>query len=108
MLFVCKGGIFILRFPRWLSGKETACHAGDTVGGLVSIPGGEDPLEEEMAPTPVFLPGKPHGQRSLVGHSPRGHKESATERHLTAICFLYYTALHEGHFHENLLRYIFA
>ena len=32
--------------------------------------GGEDPLEEEMATTPVFLPGKPHGQRSLVGYSP--------------------------------------
>ena len=29
-------------------------------------------------PTPVFLPGKPHGQRSLVGHSPRGCKESDT------------------------------
>ena len=27
-------------------------------------------------PTPVFLPGEPHGQRSLVGYSPWGHKES--------------------------------
>ena len=26
-------------------------------------------------PTPVFLPGKSHGQRSLEGHSPLGHKE---------------------------------
>ena len=25
-------------------------------------------------PIPVFLPGKPHGQRSLVGYSPLGHK----------------------------------
>ena len=25
-------------------------------------------------PTPVFLPGKSHGQRSLVGYSPWGHK----------------------------------
>ena len=32
--------------------------------------GWEDPLEEEMAPTPVFLPEKSHGQRSLVGFSP--------------------------------------
>ena len=32
--------------------------------------GWEDPLEKEMAiPTPVFLPGKSHGQRSLVGYS---------------------------------------
>ena len=26
-------------------------------------------------PTPVFLPGKSHGQRSLPGYSPWGHKE---------------------------------
>ena len=29
--------------------------------------GREYPLEEEIAPTSVFLPGKSHGQRSLVG-----------------------------------------
>jgi len=32
--------------------------------------GQEDPLEEEMATTPIFLPGNSHGQRSLVGYSP--------------------------------------
>ena len=32
-------------------------------------------------PTPVLLPGKSHGRRSLVGYSPRGHKElDTTER----------------------------
>ena len=40
--------------------------------------GQEDPLEKGMAPTPVFLPGEFHGQRSLVCYSPRGHKESDT------------------------------
>ena len=29
-------------------------------------------------PTPVFLPGKFHGERSLVGYSPRSHKELDT------------------------------
>ena len=29
----------------------------------------EDPLEKEWQPTPVFLPGVFHGQRSMVGHS---------------------------------------
>ena len=29
----------------------------------------------EWQPTPVFLPGKPHGKRSLVGYSTWGHKE---------------------------------
>ena len=32
--------------------------------------GWDDPLEEEMAATPVFLPGESRGQRSLVGYSP--------------------------------------
>ena len=30
----------------------------------------EEPLEEGMAPTPVFLPGGSQGQRSLAGYSP--------------------------------------
>ena len=38
--------------------------------------GREDPLEKEMATTLVFLPGESHGQRSLAGYSPEGHKES--------------------------------
>ena len=33
-------------------------------------------------PTPVFLPGEPHGRRSLVGYSPQGHKESDTTERL--------------------------
>ena len=33
-------------------------------------------------PTPVFLPGKPHGRRSLVGCSPWGRKESDTTERL--------------------------
>ena len=35
----------------------------------------EDPLEEGMKPTPIFLPGESHGQKTLVGSSPRDHKE---------------------------------
>ena len=38
----------------------------------------EDPLEREWLPTPVFLPGESHGQRSLVGYGPWGHKEADT------------------------------
>ena len=36
--------------------------------------GWEDPLERGMATHSVFLPGKSHGQRSLVGYSPWGRK----------------------------------
>ena len=44
--------------------------------------GWEDPLEKEWQPTPVFLSGKSHGQRSLVGYSPWGLKESDTTERL--------------------------
>ena len=36
--------------------------------------GWEDPLERGMATHSIFLPGKSHGQRSLVGYSPWGRK----------------------------------
>ena len=36
----------------------------------------EDFLEKRKLPTPVFLPGESHGQRSLVGYSPWGGKQS--------------------------------
>ena len=40
--------------------------------------GWEDPMERKWQPTPIFLPGKSHGQRSLVGYSAQGHKELDT------------------------------
>ena len=36
------------------------------------------PWRREWPPTPVFLPGESHGQRSLAGYSPWGHKELNT------------------------------
>ena len=36
------------------------------------------PWRRAWQPTPVFLPGESHGQRSLVGYSPWGRKESDT------------------------------
>ncbi|KAM7231060.1 hypothetical protein CapIbe_017505 [Capra ibex] len=64
-----------IELPWWLSGKESACqcrrHRFNSLGQ-------EDPLEKEMATHSVFLPGKSHGQRSLMGYSPWGCKESAT------------------------------
>ena len=38
----------------------------------------EDPLERKKQSTLVFLPGKPHGQRSLEGYSLWGNKELDT------------------------------
>ena len=36
---------------------------------------GKIPCRRAWQPTPVFLPGESHGQRSLADHSPWGHKE---------------------------------
>ena len=38
-----------------------------------------------VLPTPVFLPGEFHGQRSLVGYNPWGYKESNMTERLTHI-----------------------
>ena len=64
-----------LGLPWWLSGKESACSAGDAG----SIPGsGKILWRRKRQPTPVFLPGKSHGRKSLAGYSPWGHKELDT------------------------------
>ena len=59
--------------PRYLSGKEPACqcrrHGFDPWIGKV-------PWRRKCQPILVVLPGKSHGQRSLVGYSPWGHKKS--------------------------------
>ena len=45
---------------------------------------GKIPWRKEWLPTPVFLPGELHGQRShLVGYSPWGRKESDMTEPLT-------------------------
>ena len=61
--------------------------------------GRKEPLAKKMAthwkwqPTPVRLPGKSHGWRSVVGHSPRGCKESdTTEQHQFHFHFPWYSS----------------
>ena len=59
-------------FPGSSAGKESACNAGDQVRFL----GREDPLEKGMATHSSILTGESHGQRSWVGYSLWGRKES--------------------------------
>ena len=69
---------------RWLSGKESDCN-----------------------PTPVSLPGKSHGQRSLVDYGPWGHEESDrtwqlnTDTHIVALqsCVSFYRAAKMNQLH---------
>jgi len=42
---------------------------------------GKIPWRREWQLTPVFLPGKSHGERSLLGYSPQGNTESDMTEH---------------------------
>ena len=60
--------------PSWLSGKKNLpVNAGDSRDVVQSL-GRDDPLEKEMATTPVFFPEKSPGQKSLAGYDPCSHK----------------------------------
>ena len=55
----------LMGLPRWLSGKESACQSrrcgfNPWVRNI--------PWRRKWKPTPVFLPRKHHGQRSLAGY----------------------------------------
>ena len=75
-------------FPSWLKllwvgfsgasqvalvGKQSVCrrHKRHRLHPWVR----KKPWRRKWQPTPVFLPGKSHGQRSLVGYSPQGREE---------------------------------
>ena len=59
--------------------KSLSASSGDTEIQVQSF--GKIPWSRKWQPTPVFLPGKFHDQRSLVGYSPWGHKESDITEH---------------------------
>ena len=74
-----------LGFPGGPSAKESTCQC--------RRPGlhpwvGASPRSWKWQPTPVLLPGKSHGQRSLVGYSSWGHKGLDMTEHSTAQQFL--------------------
>ena len=81
----------------YLRGAQRSCvSVSSSIKWTLGFPGGsvvknppvvqdtlgrEDPLQTEWQPTPVFLPGGSHGQRSLAGYSLWEHKElDTTER----------------------------
>ena len=68
------------RLPQWLSGKESLA-VQETQEMQVWSLGQEILWRRKWQPTPVFLPGEPHGQRRLAGYSPKGHKKSDATEH---------------------------
>ena len=67
-----------VKLPRWLSGKESACQGGRHWRRGFDPWVGKIPWSRKWQPTPVLLPRKSHGQRSLAGYSPWGCKELDT------------------------------
>ena len=52
--------------------KNLPANAGDVRDWGFDPWVGKMPWRRKWKPTPVFLPGESHGQRSLMGYSPRG------------------------------------
>ena len=57
-------------FPDGPGGKEPACQCGIHKRHKFNLWVGKIPWSRKWQPTPAFLPGKSHGQSSLMGYSP--------------------------------------
>ena len=82
-----RNGFCLFQLLWWLRGLKHLPAMQETWVGKI-------PWRRKWQPTPVLLPGQPHGWRSLVGYSPRGCKESDTTEQL--------------HFHFVCLNYNFS
>ena len=68
--------VYLVSFPGGASGKEPARQYRRYKRYRFDPWVGKIPWRRAQQPTPVFLPGEFHEQRSLVSYSPWGHKES--------------------------------
>ena len=82
-------GIFQARVLEWVA----VAFSEATLQTQPNSPGTVDFWRRKWQPTPVFLPGKSHGQRNLAGHSPWGCTESATTEHIST-----------GWFHDTYMK----
>ena len=84
-----------LWFYQWLSGKESTwqCRRPGFGSWVRKIP-----WRMKWQLTPVFFPGKSHGQRSLVGYSSWGCKrvwhDWATKQQHSSTCVLHWSTIH--------------
>ena len=68
-----------MALPGGVGCKEPACECKIREASL----GGEDPLEEGMATTPVVLPGESQGERNLGGYGSQGCKSQIQLKRLS-------------------------
>ena len=69
------------RLPRWLTGKESACQCRRPMRCVFNPWVAKILWRRKWQITPVFFPGKFHGQRSLEGYNLWDRKESGTTEH---------------------------
>ena len=77
----------LVGFPGGASGKESACQCRRCRRCGFDPFVGKIPGRRKWQPTPVFLPGKSRGQRSLAGYSPEVAKESDVPEHTRTVGF---------------------
>ena len=92
--------------PRWHSGKESACQCRRHKRWGFDPWGRKIPWRRKWQPTPIFLPGKFHGQRSMASYSPWGRKEhiyTGTTVDYTNTALYLYGAYDSKYFHFYVL-----
>ena len=84
---ILLAAIFRVGFPSGVTGKEPTCQCRRHKRHRFNPWARKIPCSRKWHPIPAFLPGKFHGQRSLVGYSPWGHKELDMTERLTLSLF---------------------
>ena len=102
--------------PNWglsqgLSGKESTCQCRRCRRCRFHPWVGKIPWKNKWQSTPVFLPGKPHGQNSLMGYRLWGHKELDRTKQLSTHTHTHLPDWFEcwhSHIHTSLHRTIYS
>ena len=87
---------FSLGFPGGASGQEPGCQCRSHKRLGFDPWVGKLPWTRAWQPTPVFLPGESHGQRSLAGYSPSCHAESDTTEVTEHACMYIFSVSDKG------------
>ena len=91
--------------PRLFSCEESVCQCRKwRYCPLV----GKIPCRRKWQPSPVFLPGESHGQKSLAGCSPWGHKRARHDLATKQQCIVIYKTFNTGKIIESLFRILFS
>ena len=87
-IFWLNSTMNFMGFPGGVSGIESTCQCRRCKRHGFNPWVRKISWSRKCQPTPLFLPGKFHGQRSLVVYSPWGCKESDTTEHTYFLIFL--------------------